>query len=629
MTSPSRRVVPAIAVSLGVLTLLLYLPTVGHEFVVVDDGTYIYENPYVRAGLSLRGLVWAFTTFHAANWHPLTWLSHMLDVSLFGMDPGGHHLVGALLHATSAALLLLLLYRMTGAVWRSGFVAALFALHPLRVESVAWAAERKDQLATLFCMLTLLAYVRYARRPGAGRYAVVALLLALGLMAKPMLVTLPLVMLLLDAWPLRRAGRKLLVEKVPLFALCAVSAVVTVLAQRAGAAVRSLQGYPPGTRILNAAESYVVYLWQTIWPRGLTVHYPYPATAAEPWLPGLSALLGLAAVTGLLLRYRRRHPGPAVGWLWYLVTLTPVIGIVQVGTQAHADRYTYLPSIGLYVGIAWGASAWLERRPAWRRPARVIAVGACIACLPLSWAQIAHWRDSVTLFRHAVRVTPDDTFSRLNYAVSLLDAGRADEAEHELRALLALDPDNPRAHFNLGNLERERGDDRAAELAYRTALRLDPTHAPTRVNLGLLLLDRGALRESMELFCEAARLAADSVEAKVNCANALVLAGDDQRAASLYRDVLVLEPGNVPARLGLARRWLESGRGDEGLDLLDRLLRERPDLAAAHLLRGLELESRGRVAEARAAYREVLRLDPGNSTARRRLGMSAESPPAR
>jgi len=609
------------ALLLAALTLLVYAQTWRHGFVIIDDGTYVYNNPWVRQGLTIEGVSWAFTTFHASNWHPLTWLSHMLDVELFGLNAGGHHLVGALLHASSAALLLIFLQRATGSTWRSLFVAAVFALHPLRVESVAWVAERKDQLAALFWMLTLLAWLRYARRPGVERYAIVVVTLAIGLLAKPMLVTLPVILLLLDYWPLGRQAlgwRRLAAEKVPLLALCVLSAAMTMLAQSAGGAVRSIEGYPPLARLSNAAVSCFEYPWQTLWPVHLAVHYPHPGEAS---VRGAIAAAALVVVTVALALRARRTPVLLVGWLWYLVALLPVLGIVQVGTQAHADRYTCLPTIGVYLMVAWGVGAVVDRRPALQRWSTMAAILVVAACISLSWIQIRHWRDNVSLFAHAVRVEPRSALSRLNYGVALLDAGRPGEAEQQLRVSIDLEPRNPLAYFNLGNLRKQTGDPVAAEASYRESLRLDPDLAAAHLNLGLVLLERGETRQAAEHLLRAEQLAPVSVEAKVNAANILALEGDGESAGRLYEQALRLDPGSAPARLGLARHRLETGRNDEAMTLLDSLIEQQPDLAAAHLLRGMELERRGRLGEAEAAYREVLRIDPGNRSARRRLGL--------
>jgi tetratricopeptide (TPR) repeat protein len=470
MTERSHRSARAQELALGALLVLvaaLYWRTSAHGFVAYDDPLYVSENPVVARGLSSAGLRWAFG-FQAGNWHPLTWLSHMLDVELFGLEPGPHHLVGAALHALNAALLFALVRRLTGAGWSALLAAALFALHALRVESVAWASERKDVLGGTFWLLALLAYERHARAGGARRYALVAACLALGLMAKSMLVTLPVVMLLLDAWPLARAGTPgMLREKLPLLALALAAGTATLWIQQHEDAVGSLGSLTLAERASNACLSYWIYVWKSLVPTGLACFVPHPVavtphaelTRVLLW-PGLLSFAALAAVTALAFRARRARPHLWLGWAWYLVAAAPVIGFVQVGQQAYADRYTYLPGIGLALALALELRAHAGRHPR-LRPVIVASCAAALAALvPLTVRQIDTWRDSRTLFTHALAVTDR------NYQAATF----------------------------LGQVERRRGGLGAARAHLEQALEFNKFHVPAMLELGLTLEELGDLR---------------------------------------------------------------------------------------------------------------------------------------
>ncbi len=481
-----------IALGLVLLVVFVYGRTVIHPFVDLDDGEYVYENSVVQGGLSWRGIAWAFTTTHAANWHPLTWLSHMADVEMFGLNAGGHHLTSGLIHALNAVLLLLVLRDMTGAVWRSGLVAALFAVHPLHVESVAWVAERKDVLSTFFWLLALMAYARYVRTPGVGRSLGVATALALGLLCKPMLMSLPFVLLLLDYWPLGRLARgaqvpRLVREKLPLFALAALSGVVTYLAQSSKSATASFEDFPFAERASNAVVSSVVYLTKTIWPASLAVYYPHPSTVHEavPAWQVIAAAAVLGALSWLALSQARRRPYLAVGWLWYLVSLVPVIGLVQVGSQALADRYTYVPLVGIFVAGAWGApDAW----QGWRYRRHVLATLGAIVILALSvaaWIQVGYWSDGVTLYTHAIAVTRKNWLAWNNLGMQHLNSGRFPGALACFMEAARIKPDYADAWYNAGVALGRLQQYPRAIAAYQEALRLDPENADGWANLAL------------------------------------------------------------------------------------------------------------------------------------------------
>ena len=499
---PSHRPVPKILISLFLIltTLVLFWPLGNYEFINFDDGEYVYGNPQVKAGLTLKGMIWAFTTTQTGNWHPLTWLSHMVDCEFYGLSSGGHHLTNVLIHIASTLLLFLVLERMTRALWRSSLVAALFALHPLHVESVAWVAERKDVLSTFFWMLTLWTYVRYAERPKLNRYLAVLLSFVLGLLSKAMLVTLPCVMLLLDYWPLERfqfggprgdgnrAGRKsmnrddprafshrFVLEKVPFFALSAVSSVVTFLAQQSVGAVRPLEWFPLGPRIANALVSYLSYIGKMIWPHPLAILYPYPGILSLWQVVG--AGLVLVCVSVWAVRASRKHPYLGVGWLWYLGTLVPVIGLVQVGVQATADRYTYVPLIGLFIMIAWGVPDILA---GWRYRKTVLAISAGVLLsilMPVTRLQIQKWHDPITIFTHTLKVTTRNYLIHNNLGVALADRGKNQEAMAHYTEALRINPNYAEAYNNLGNALARQGKKPEAIAYYKEALRIDPHYA--------------------------------------------------------------------------------------------------------------------------------------------------------
>ena len=568
LARPSAWAGPTVWVSLGLLAAVAvaYWPVRGFGFVRFDDPLYVTENPYVLAGLTGRGLQWAFTSGHAANWHPVTWLSHMLDVALFGVDAGAHHAVSVLLHVATSALLFVVLLRMTGSAWPSLLVAALFALHPLHVESVAWIAERKDVLSALFWMLTLWAYDRYVRDPGPRRFAWVLLAFALGLMSKPMVVTLPFVLLLLDVWPLRRLSpwptwaslRPLLREKLPLFALSAASATITVLAQSRGGAVASSARLPLTERVGNAAISYVAYVQKTLWPDHLAAYYPYPRPTPSV-LAAISALALLIATVSAVWIGRRR-PYVLVGWLWYLGTLVPVIGIVQVGTQAMADRYAYLPLIGLFVVLAWALHDLVEANPSRRLPVLIAAGALVVACTAITRGQVRHWESSETLWTHALAVTRGNYAAHTYLGNALASAGNVDSAIAEYTEALRLNPDFPEAHNNLGPALASRGETDAAIAHFTAALRLRPNYADAHNNLGVALASRGRLEEAIAQYREVLRIDPEHAHAHGNLGLALYTLG---RAAEAQRQLslaLQRNPSRQDVRAALDRLERERGR---------------------------------------------------------------------
>jgi Flp pilus assembly protein TadD len=576
--------------ALAALTLAVYYRVVLAQFLVYDDPLYITQNPVVQAGLTEEGVRLAFTRFHASNWHPLTWLSHMLDVEFFGLDPRGHHAVNLVLHAANSGLLYLALRSLTGSTAPSALVAALFAVHPLHVESVAWVAERKDLLCGFFWMLTLLAYARYARAPGARTYAPVVILFALCLMAKPMGVTLPLVLLLLDFWPLGRVGqgtpgwRRLVLEKAPLFALSALSSAVTYLAQATAGAVTSLERIPFASRAANAVLSYWGYLGKALWPAKLSVFYPH----REPGLGDPSVILGaagLAAVTVAAWRRRGREPYLLAGWLWFLVTLLPVIGLVQVGEHAMADRYTYIPLVGPFLALGWGAKDLACSWPASRGPQRWFAVLTVALLGVATWRQTTYWRDSEALFSRALRVTEGNWLAHNNYGVALFRQGSPKEAVEHFAQVVRLRPRSAEARVNLAAVLRNLGRREEAVESYLEALAIEPGNTKAHNGLGLLY-------ESL---------------------------GRDREAAAEYEEAIRAGDGRVAVRRRLGALLVRQGRLEEARLHLAEVVRQLPDDPDARYALGVVLEREGRSGEAEAQLREALRLRPEHGAARHRL----------
>lgn len=539
---------------------LIYVQTLGHSFVFYDDLDYVRNNVHVRRGLTLSSVLWAFKTTVMSNWHPLTWLSHMLDCQLFGLNPGGHHLTNLLFHAANSILLFVLLKKMTGALWRSAVVAALFAVHPLHVESVAWVAERKDLLSTFFFLLTLLAYVRYTRRPDWKRYAAVFLLFALGLMAKPMLVTLPFVLLLLDYWPLERINigesqrlsqlfptiKGLITEKIPLFALSALSCAVTVYAQRP--ALQSLDHITMSSRVENALVSYVKYIGKTFCPESLAFFYPYPADIPEGVTLLSAAILVFITIEVLRAANARRYL--PVGWFWFLGTLVPVIGIVQVGGQAMADRYTYIPLIGVFIVFVWGTED-ISRLFKISAKAVGVATAAVLSALAfLSYHQAGHWQNSATLFEHAIKVTEDNYLAHNNLAAALVVKGELDRAAAHAAEALRINPNYVSPRLNLAVIAQEKGDtERAVEL-YREALGLRPD-SKARIGFASALMAKGDYEEAGEQLLLAVKDDPENASAHNSYGLYLLFKGDPHGAVACFEKALLLDPDNASARKNL------------------------------------------------------------------------------
>jgi len=626
-----RWTVPGVCLFLVAITFVVFGQTLRHEFVNYDDDVDIYENPEVVRGLTFKGIVWAFTHVYAANWHPLTWISHMLDCQLYGLSPGGHHLTNILLHTATAILLFLVLRRMTGAVWRSAFVAAVFAIHPLRVESVAWVAERKDVLSGVFFMLTIGAYVRYVRHPWSpARYGLVMLLFALGLMCKPMLVTLPFVLLLLDYWPLGRVtgdkwqvtGEKkgnpstLLLEKLPLFGLAVASGVVTLFAQTDTIKLFDQISLP--LRVDNALVSYVAYLGQMFWPSGLAVLYPFTAGNFGVSRVVLSLVL-LAGISAGVFILRRRRPYFLTGWLWYLIMLVPVIGIVQVGSQVRADRYTYLPQIGLYLLLTWAA---VELCAGWRH--RRVVLGGCamvilVALIFCARVQTSYWQNSESLWTHTLACTSDNAIVHNNFGNVLFKKGSVDEAIVHYQKALQIEPDYAKAHLNLGNVLLQEGSVDEAITHYQKVLQINPDYVEAHYNLGNALIKKGSVDEAITHFQKALQIKPDYAEAHNNLGNALFKKGSVDEATVHYQKALQITPDCAEAHINLGNILLQKGDVDEAIGHYQKALQITPDCAEAHINLGNALIKKGSMDEAITHFQKALQINPDNTEAQNNL----------
>ncbi len=612
---------------LVLVTLIAFLPLFGNDFVNYDDDLYITDRPEIAAGVDAAGVAWAFTTLQGANWFPLTRLSWMVDAELFGLSPRAFHATSLLLHVATSLLLFIAFRRLSGELWPSAFVAAVFAVHPLHVESVAWAACRKDVLSGFFFALCLLCHERASR----GRHPVVwgAVLfasLALGLMAKPMLVTLPFVLLLLDLWPLgrlrsdgawsRAALRRSVLEKLPIIALVVAAGVMTLVAQRAGGAVQTLEGYPFPARLANAVDSILWYGVDVLWPKGLAVFYPYPHQGLPLWRVALVAA-GLAGITAWTWRERHRRPYLATGWLWFLGMLVPVLGLVQVGGAARADRYTYLPLIGLSVMLAWGIRDLATSRSRVGRllPAVIAAVIALL--VGGTFLQARTWRNSSSLFRHALQETERNSVAHINLAVALQHEDEVEEADRQLTEAISIAPNSVRAHGIRGEVRITQQRYAEAKRDLRVAVRLEPESARWLIGLGRIALEERRSRQAIAQLREALEL--DPAAADADALLGLAFARDHQLAAAeaSYARALaggfVLErklgvEGSAQVRAQLAAVLMEQGKLPAALQHLEEALLLRPEDGTLHGRRGALLGRLGREAEAVESYREALRL---------------------
>jgi protein O-mannosyl-transferase len=609
--SAAHRHALGACVFLVVITWLAFGQTVRYDFVNFDDNNYVYANPTITSGLTPDGIIRAFSSRHSGNWHPLTTISHMLDCQLWGLHAGGHHFTNIVLHTIAVVLLFLVLHHMTGAIWQSAFVAALFAIHPLRVESVAWISERKDVLSAVFFMLAIGAYVRYARSPSVGRYLMMSILFALGLMSKPMLVTVPFVLLLLDYWPLkrfaaRRSVERLILEKIPLFMLSAAAGVATFWAQQSS--VAPVEQLPLVSRIGNGLVSCVIYVKQIIWPVQLAVFYPHPENKLPGWEIGLAILL-LAVVSAGAIALRRKSPYLITGWFWYLVMLLPVIGLIQVGSQAHADRYTYLPQIGLYMLLAWVIADVLASR----LQRRILAVTASVAIIALAWrahVQASYWRNGESLWRHALAVTSGNFIAHNGLGHFLLTHARLDEAIEQFQMAVNIDPRFPEAQKNLSVALTEKGRTDEAIAHLQTLLKEYPNDALGHYNLGNALLKKGDSQGAIAGYEKALSIQVRYPAAHYNLGIALDQNGRIDEAIAQYQQAVQEDPLYAKAYYLLGNDLLRKARVDDAIAAYEQALKSRPVYPEVQNNIGIALLQKGRPSEAIAHWQNALAVQP-------------------
>ena len=601
-----------ICLILAVITAVAYSYVIRAGFTNYDDDVYVTDNAHVMQGLSADSISWAFTTTHGANWHPVTWISHMIDAALYRKSSYGHHLTSLIIHILNVLLLFGLLVMLTGANWRSAAVAAIFAVHPIHVESVAWVAERKDVLCMLFWLLTTIAYVHYARNPRAKRYSLVLLAFALALMSKPMAVSLPLTLILLDYWPLKRVPSResdeahgdegqnrhtltqLIVEKIPLFVLSLGSCIITYHAQQTGGAVSTLREFSLPVRIDNAVVSYCAYLIKMAWPLRLAVLYPHPGSGISPALAALSAAF-LLAVTAVSIRFSRQLPYLKFGWLWYIFTLLPVIGIVQVGVQGMADRYTYIPMVGVWIAIVWAASDLMHKCRPGIRPwiAAVPTIMIVFLLTGLCRTQVGYWHDSESLFRHELATAKDNADSRDNLGLALQDEGKNSEAETQYRRALQLDPNDVAGCDDLAMLLKDEKRLSEAERLLIKALEIQPENPDTLNDLGLVLENEGNIQDAIGRFSTALISDPNNVKAHNNLGMALAYAGRTEEAEKELETAVRLDPSNGEALNNLGLALSQMGRHEDAMQYIRQSIVLKPDYGDAHSNLAIELFTKG------------------------------------
>ncbi len=662
MLTESSRSAKWVAVLLLILaTTITYFPVKDSEFIDLDDDVYVTDNPWIQQGLNLQSISWAMTSLREGVWNPLTWISFMLDYQLFGLNPAGYHLTNLVLHLGSVLLLLGVLYRMTERFWPSLLVAALFALHPLNVESVAWVTERKNVLSTLFWMLSLWAYLEYLRKPVWQHYVGIMGFLILGLMSKQMLVTLPCALLLLDYWPLRRLGDNgkefrvrlphLVLEKVPLFAALLGAGLLTLIAAHTDDALPSLEKLSLGVRLANAPLSYALYLKKMVWPMDLAVFYPHPGSTLSPLAVAL-AILVLAGIS-LGVWWGRKSRYLVVGWLWYLGTLVPVAGLIQVGGQSMADRHTYIPAIGIFIMLIWGvaeSAQAMRLRTAWLATA---SLGLIISMMVLTRQQLGHWKDSITLFEHTVAVTEGNYLVHNNLGTALLEQGNVDAAIENFSRVLEIRPHSDRGLYNMALALRAQGKIEESAHYLARALQSNPSMAEAYNNLGIILIAQKRLEDAITLFKEALEIAPRMEQAHSNLGTALIsqgrvdealvhflkavelnpykakaynnlgavmdLQGRSEEALSYYQRALELSPTSVLTYNNMGKTYMDLGNLDQAATHFSEAIALQPDLADAHFHLGLVRTDQGNIQGAITHFQQVLRLNPAHGEAQQQL----------
>jgi protein O-mannosyl-transferase len=619
-----------------IATLVVFWPVQNHEFINLDDDEYVFENPNVQSGLTSKSVIWAFTNTSTGNWHPLTWLSHMLDCELFGLNPGSHHFISLLFHLANTLLLFWLLKKITRKPWVSGFVAALFALHPLHVESVAWVAERKDVLSAFFWLLTLGMYVRYIDNPGLSRYLLTLLFFILGLMSKPMLVTLPFVLLLLDYWPLGRIffgkfkvdtvspktktghnqGRSpmyLVLEKAPFFILSAAFSVLAFLAQRNAGAVGSLERFPLESRVANAIVSYARYIEKMVWPQDLAVLYPFPHLI--PTWQVAAAGIFLLGISLFVISFARTRPYLFVGWFWYLGTLVPVIGLVQLGIQAMADRFTYVPYVGLFIMIAMGVPDIFK---GWRHQKTALVVSSLLvlsSSATIAILQVHRWQNSIPLFEHTLAVTSNNFIIHNNLGVVLAQQGKIQEAAFHYRQALQIKPDHLESLNNLAIALAQQGNFHEATLYYRQALQIKPDHLEALNNLAIALAQQGNFHEATEYYTRALLINPNFAETRNNLGVALAQQGKTIEASAQFVEALRIKPTYAEAHYNLGNVLAQEGKFQEAIGHFTQALRIKPNYVDALFSLGLAYATIGNRQSALEEYKKLkmINLELGNT----------------
>ncbi len=610
---------------LALVTVLAYLPVLHADFINFDDELYVTLNPHVQSGLTADSLKWAFNIGYEGNWTPLTWISHMLVRQVFGPGPAGPHAVNLFLHVANVILLLLVLNRMTKSLWKSAFVAALFAVHPIHVESVAWVVERKDVLSGIFWLLTMWAYVRYSEIPSLKRYAVIIVCFALGLMSKPTLVTLPLVLLLLDYWPLgrwadasSRERLRLVWQKVPLCIMTAVACILTYTAGESGG-ILAMNRLPLFFRIDNAVVSYVSYVGKMLWPAKLAVLYPYRHSL--PMGHVASAIAILVVVTLLVIRSATKRPYLPVGWFWYLIVFTPMIGVLQVGEQAIADRYAYIPFMGLYIIIVWGLSDVFSRRVASSPRLRIIPMIVILVLAGCTWRQAGYWHDSVTLWTHALAVTTNNAVAHYSLGNAYKDLGESAEAVPEYEQAVSINPRYAKAYNNLGVVYFDLGRNADAVNAYKQAIRIKRDYPDAYYNLGIAYHELGKSKEAVGAYVQATRFRPNDPDAHYNLGSAYFEIGKSAEAIGEYQNVIRIMPGNADAYFNLGNAYGKLGRYAEAVDAYRQAIQINPDYADAHYNLADAYARLGRYVDAAEEYRQVIRINPGDAEAHFLLGI--------
>ncbi|MCL0039418.1 tetratricopeptide repeat protein [Nitrospinaceae bacterium] len=630
-----------IYVLLVLATFAIYSQVQDHEFINYDDDAYITNNLNVQAGFTRESVEWAFTKSYYSDWQPITWLSYILDYQLYGLNPKGYHLTSLFFHIANSLILFMVLLRMTGALWQCSFVAALFAFHPLNVESVAWAAERKNVLSTLFWLLTMWAYIRYAEKPNIKRYGSMILFFILGLMSKPMLITLPFVLLLMDYWPLRRfkLGQekgngdipekytdkgsdilRLVREKIPLFLLAAGSGIVAFMVNKV---VLTMKDFSLSERLTNAMVSYLEYLEKTAWPKGLAIFYPHPGNSLVVW-KGVLCGAALLGITVIAIRFIKKAPYFVVGWFWYLGTLVPVIGIVQAGGQAMADRYAYVPLIGIFIIVAWGLPELMAK---WRHRNKVLIVLAGIwipTLMVMTWTQVGHWENSITIFKHTIRVTnktyPTFALAHYNLGNALVAEGKNEEAISHYKMAIKINPSHANAHYNLGIALFAKEKNEEAISHYKVAIKLKPDYAEAYSNLGMALVAEGKIEEAISHYKMAIKLKPDSAEPYNNLGNALVTEGKNEEAVSQYKMAIKIKPDYAKAYNNLGIALFAKRKIEEAISHYKMAIKLNPNYTNAHYNLGSALQKEGKNSEAISHYKMAIKINPDFAGAYNNLG---------